>query len=145
MNNQFDASATTLINAPAQKVWQALTDPAIIKQYFFGSDIVTDWKVGSPIYYRGMWQGKPFEDKGKVLEVEPEKLLVVTHWSPLSGVPDVPENYHTVRYELKPENGRTRLTLTQDNNANEKEKDESTKNWSMMLENMKKLLEPARQ
>src|SRR5581483_10423610 len=72
MNNQYLASATTTIHAPAQKVWQALTDAAIIKQYFFGSDIVTDWKVGSPIFYRGTWQGKPFEDKGTVVKVNPK-------------------------------------------------------------------------
>ncbi len=39
-------------------------------------------KVGSPILYRGEWHGKLFEDKGQILEIEPEKRLVSTHWSP---------------------------------------------------------------
>ena|SRR5581483_5546516 len=141
MNKTDIAKATTIIHAPASKVWQALTDSEMIKQYLFGSEVVTDWKVGSPIIYRGMWQGKPFEDKGTVLQVKPEKLLEVTHWSPLSGVPDTPENYHKVTYELAPENGGTRVTILQDNNASEEEKAESEKNWNMVLGNMKKLLE----
>lgn len=141
MDNRFNAQAKTTIQAPASKVWDALTKPELIKQYFFGTDVISDWKVGSPILYRGEWQGKTFEDKGKILQVEPEKLLVSTHWSPLSGVPDSPENYHTVTYVLTPKGGSTEVTITQDNNANEKEKAESENNWKTMLAGMKKLVE----
>jgi uncharacterized protein YndB with AHSA1/START domain len=141
MNKQFVAKASTTINAPASKVWDALTNPQMIKQYMFGTDVISDWKVGSTIVYRGEWQGKPFEDKGKILEMEREKALVSTHWSPLSGVPDTPENYHTVSYHLKEMDGRTEVTLTQDNNANEEEKAHSEQNWKHMLEGLKKLLE----
>src|SRR5581483_31662 len=141
MEKTFTAKATVAIHAPASKVWQALTDPELIKQYLFGSEVITDWKVGSPIIYRGMWQGKPFEDKGKVLQVKPEKLLEVSHWSPLSGVPDTPENYHKVTYELAPEDGGTRVTILQDNNASEEERAHSEQNWNLVLGNLKKLLE----
>ena len=141
MKESITAKVSTTINASTEKVWKALTTPEILKQYFFGSDIITDWKVGSSIIYRGQWQGKPYEDKGKILKYEPEKLLVTTHWSPLSGVPDSPENYHTVSYELSGQEGKTRLTLTQDNNASEEEKDQSEKNWSIVLDGLKKILE----
>jgi len=141
MDKKFDAQASTTIHAAPDRVWKALTDPALIKQYFFGTDVVTDWKVGSPILYKGEWQGKTFEDKGKILKFEPNHLLQTTHWSPLSGVPDTPENYHTVSYELEPAGNDTKLTLRQDNNANEKEKADSEKNWRMMLDGLKKLLE----
>jgi hypothetical protein len=97
--------------------------------------------VGSPITYRGEWEGKPFEDKGKVLEIEREKSLITTHWSPLSGMPDSPENYHTVAYQLSEKNGKTKITVTQDKNASEEEREHSEKNWSMMLDGLKKLLE----
>ncbi len=100
MNKNFIAKATVTINAPRSKVWEALTTPRLLKKIFFGADVITDWKVGSPIIYKGEWQGKPYEDKGTILEFEPETLLVTTHWSPLSGVPDIPENYHKVSYEL---------------------------------------------
>ena len=141
MEKEYTAEASQVIHAPRSKVWQALTDPSMISKYLFGSEVTTDWKVGSPVTYKGMWQGKPFEDKGKVVQVEPEKLLVLTHWSPLSGVPDAPANYHTVRYELGQANGGTRVRITQDNNASEEEMQHSKKNWTTVLDNMKKLLE----
>ena len=141
MNKGFIAKASTTINAPASKVWDALTKPELIKQYMFGTDVISDWKVGSEILYRGEWQGKPFEDKGKILEMKKEKTLVSTHWSPLSGVPDSPENYHTVSYHLTEKDGKTEVTLTQDNNANEEEKAHSEQNWRQMLDGLKKLLE----
>jgi len=97
--------------------------------------------VGSPITYKGMWEGRSFEDKGRVLQIESEKLLVSTFWSSLSGKPDRPENYQTVRYELSPEGNSTRLTVTQDNNASQEEANQSEQNWKMMLDGMKKLLE----
>ncbi len=141
MKDSFIAQASTTINAPASKVWEALTKPELIKQYMFGTDVVTDWKVGSPITYKGEWQGKRFEDKGRIVKFEREKRLVSTHWSPLSGVPDTPENYHTVTYELSGQDGKTQVTVTQDNNASEEEKADSERNWQMMLDSLKKLLE----
>jgi uncharacterized protein YndB with AHSA1/START domain len=141
MNDKFTAKAKTTIHAPASKVWDALTKPDLIKQYLFGSDVISDWKVGSPIIYKGEWEGKSFEDKGKVLEIEPRKLLRSTHWSPLSGVPDSPENYHTVTYELSEKDGNTDVTITQDNNASEEEREHSEQNWKTVLDNMKRLLE----
>lgn len=141
MNKTLIAKATTTLNAPPSKVWEALTQPELIKQYLFGTQVTTDWKVGSPITYKGVWKGKAYEDKGKVLQVEPGKLLVSTFWSSLLGVPDVPENYKTVRYELSPEGGGTRLTITQDNNATQEEADHSGENWNTVLDGLKKLLE----
>jgi uncharacterized protein YndB with AHSA1/START domain len=97
--------------------------------------------LGSPITYKGEWKGKAYEDKGKVLEIEPRKRLVSTFWSALAGLPDTPENYKTVRYELAPEGDRTKLTITQDNNASQEEVNEAEKNWRMVLDGIKKLLE----
>lgn len=141
MNKTHLAKATITIDAPVSKVWEALTKPELIQQYLFGTEVVTDWQEGSPIIYKGMWEGKPFEDKGKVLQIEPGKLLVSTFWSVLSGKPDLPENYQTVRYELSPEGNGTRLTITQDNNASQEEANQSERNWKMVLDGMKKLLE----
>jgi uncharacterized protein YndB with AHSA1/START domain len=141
MTGPFVARASISIKAPSARVWQALTDPVLIKQYLFGTQVTTDWKVGSPITYKGEWQGKPYEDKGKVLQVVPQKLLLSTFWSALSGLPDAPENYNTVRYELSPKGGATELTVTQDNNASQDEADHSAQNWEMVLQGMQKLLE----
>jgi len=141
MNNKFVAKASIIINAPAARVWEALTQPELIKQYLFGTQVTTDWRVGSPITYEGIWEGKAYKDKGEILQVEPGKLLVSTFWSALAGLPDVPENYQTVRYELSAEGGGTRLTITQDNNATQEDANHSAQNWNMVLEGMKKILE----
>jgi len=135
------AKATTMINAPSSKVWDALIKPELVKQYLFGTDVITDWKVGSPIKYKGVWQGKAYEDKGKVVEFVPEKLIVSTYWSPLSGVADAPENYKTVRYELTSQGSQTQLTITQDNNNSEEDARHSEQNWQMVLGGIKKLVE----
>ena len=141
MDNKLIAKATTTINASASRVWEAIINPKLIKQYLFGAEVISDWKEGSPIIYKGTYEGKTYEDKGSVLKVEPEKLLLITHWSPLSGSPDTPENYHKVRYEVDAKNGSTQLTITQDNNSTEEEQEQNAKFWKMVLDGMKKLLE----
>lgn len=141
MSGNYLAKTSINIDAPREKVWEALTKPKLIKQYLFGTEVTTDWQVGSPITYKGTWEGKSYEDKGVVLENEPGKLLVSTFWSSLSSTPDIPENYQTVRYELLTENGGTRLTLIQDNNASREDAEHSEQNWNMVLGEMKKLLE----
>jgi uncharacterized protein YndB with AHSA1/START domain len=141
MNETFVAKTTVTINASPSRVWDALTNPDLIKQYLFGTEVTTDWKVGSPITYKGVWEGKAYKDKGKILQVEPNKLLVSTFWSALAGLPDVPENYQTVRYELSAAGTETRLTLTQDNNPTQKDADHSAQNWQMVLEALRKLVE----
>ena len=141
MGNTYIAEATVTIQASSAKVWEALTNPEILKQFYFGADIISDWKVGSPIIYKGQWQGKSYEDKGTILAFEPGKLLVTTHWSLLSNVADIPENYHKVTYVLTEQGNSTKVTLTQDNNATEEEKAQNDQFWKTMLDGMKKLLE----
>src|SRR5688572_10819744 len=102
MYKKFIARTSVTIDGPTPRARQALTSPEMIKEYLFGTEVTSDWQVGSPITYRGEWEGKDYEDKGEILEVEPEKLFVSTFWSSLSGQEDSPENYQTVRYELTP-------------------------------------------
>ena len=118
-----------------------MTNPEVIKQYMFGTNVVSDWKEGSPIRWQGEWQGKKYEDKGAIRKLVPERTIQYSHFSPLSGAPDVPENYHTVTVELSPEGTRTRVTLTQDRNATDEEREHSEQNWRMMLEGMKQVVE----
>jgi uncharacterized protein YndB with AHSA1/START domain len=141
MRGTFIAKATIIIGASPSKVWEALTAPSSIKQYLFGTEVTTDWKVGSSIIYRGQWEGKNYEDKGKILQFEPGKRLVSTYWSSLTGASDIPENYKTVCYDLSAEDDATRLTVTQDNNSTQEEADHSAQNWKTVLTTLKKLLE----
>ena len=135
------ARAETTINTSADKVWNALTDPQAIKKYMFGATVISDWKEGSKIIWKGEWEGKSYEDKGKILSLEPNKKLRYSHFSPLTGHADIPENYHIVTIELAEKDEQTEVILTQDNNADEKSKTHSEKNWKIMLASLKRLLE----
>lgn len=141
MANKLTFKKGITINAPVSKVWHALTDPAMIKEYLFGTNTVTDWKKGSPITYSGEWQGQKYEDKGKIIDIIPEKLLHTTYFSFMSGKEDKPENYANVIYEVEPQGNQTLLTLSQDNIDNEAGLQHMDDNWSMVMGGMKKLLE----
>jgi uncharacterized protein YndB with AHSA1/START domain len=137
------ATARIEIEAPAERVWDAMTDPEQVKSYMFGAEVDSDFQPRSPITWRGEWDGKPFEDKGEVIAAEPGRLLEVTHWSSMGGKEDRPENYHRVRYELREHDGRTSVELTQDGNDTAEAAEESAKNWRSMLEGLKKVTERA--
>lgn len=128
------------ISASPRQVWGALTDPDLIRQYFFGTTVTTTWEPGSAITWSGEYDGHRYEDKGEVLEVEPERRLVVTHFSPVSGQEDVPENYHRITYLLEHDGAVTRLSLEQDNTP-EASVDDFRTNWETMLGNLKELVE----
>ena len=141
---KLTAKTSIEINAPKRKVWEALTDPAAIKSYLFGTDVHTDWKKGSPITYTGVWEGKPYEDKGVIVDIKPEEYYHSTYYSPLSGKEDKPENYNNVIWELKEENGKTTATITQDNIENEEGVEKMKQNWSYVLKGMKEWVEGRR-
>jgi len=142
MSRGFEAVKSVTIDAPKAEVWDALTRPEKVKQYMHGTEMSTDWKEGSPISWKGEWKGKPYEDKGQVLEVQPQKRLSYTHWSPMGGSEDKPENYHTVTYELTGEDGKTTLTLRQDNNPTQEEANTMAENnWGPVLEGLKETVE----
>lgn len=141
MQNTFIATSSVTINAPVSKVWDALVNPEMIKQYLFGTKAESDWKVGSLITYTGAWEGKTYQDRGIILALEPNKLLKSTYWSSMTGKPDVPENYQIVTYTLESKGEETTLTVTQENVASEVDRDHSGENWHMVLGTIKKLLE----
>ena len=141
MDKNLIARTSVTVNAPKTKVWNALVSPEAIKQYMFGTNVVSDWREGSPIIWKGEWQGKSYEDKGVLLQLKPERTVQYSHFSPLSGLPDKRENYHIVTIELSGEGNQTRVSLAQDNNPTELARDHSEKNWEMMLIALKKFLE----
>ena len=141
MENTSKVTLNMHMKASAGKVWKALTDPAQIKQYLYGTNTITDWKKGSSITYTGEWQGKTYTDKGTIVDIVPEKKLHTTYFSGLSQKEDKPENYANVIYELQPSGDGTDVTLTQDNIENEDQKKHMEQNWNKVLEGMKKLVE----
>lgn len=129
------------INAPAAKVWDAITKPAQRKKWFFGVDTKTDWKVGSAIVHTGEWQGKPYTDKGMIKAIEPGRKLVHTHWNSMSGTADKPENYETVTYTLRDKGGATEVTIAEANIATPEQETQSEKLWKGALGELKKVAE----
>ena len=141
MKSKIKGQVSTDIHAPINKVWDALTRPEIIKQYFFGTNTFTDWKIGSPIKFKGEWEGKTYEDKGTILDIEKNKLIKYDYWSSISGIEDKPENYAVITYKLKEKDDLVNLTIIQENIPDEKMKEHSEENWQKVLNGLKNLLE----
>jgi len=107
------ATAEVTINAPRSTVWEALITPAAMKQYMFGADVRSEWTEGASITWAGDWRGTPYQDKGVITLIQRERTLQYTHYSPLSGVPDHPKNYHLVTIDLAEAGVETRVIVTQ--------------------------------
>lgn len=140
---------TIEINADAAKVWDALTNPQKTKIYMFGCETVSDWNAGSDLLWRGNYEGKEMVFvKGKILQIEPQKLLKYTVIDPFAAYPDIPENYLNVTYELSEKDRQTTLTVLQDGfeNAAEGEKRyldvyNNGEGWNPILVEIKKVAE----
>ena len=145
--NETTAEVAVFIEESPGQVWDALTDPKKIEDYYLGASVETHWQVGSPITWSGEWKGKSFVDKGEILAAEPEKRLSYSHWSPLAGTPDEPDSYHVIEIFLDPADGGTTVRLTQSNqNGEVTESDRQARaeyenNWKTMLEGLKRVVE----
>ena len=142
---QPTARVDKVIAASAPDIWTALTTPSALKQFFFGAEVITDWKVGSPIRMKGEFKGKTYEDKGDIVTFDPPRQLSFSHWSAMSGQPDTPANYHLVTFDLAPEGAATHVTLSQANltggvTASDIEhRAEYEKNWTSVLDGLAKV------
>ena len=149
MGNPLIVKNTITINAPAAKVWDALTNPEQTKKYMFGCETVSDWKPGSPLLWRGIYEGKEMVFvKGNIVDINPGKFLSYTTIDPNSTIDDISENYLTVTYNLKEENGHTVFTVTQgdyskvaDGEKRYKETYNNGEGWNPILIEIKKLVE----
>jgi len=142
MNNDLVARASVVIDAPRARVWHALVTPGEIRHYMFGAEVSSDWSVGSPVTWRGEWQGSAYEDKGVILEADRERALSYSHFSP-SGVSGAPGDFHTITIRLSGDGAQTVVALTQDGNSGERARDDSEKNWAAMLNALKHFVEGA--
>lgn len=143
MDKDLIFSTKILIAVKPEKLWFALTDRETIKKYFFGTEAISDWKVGSSLIFQGEHEGKTYQDKGKILSAEPGALLQYSYWSGWSGLEDKEENYSLVTYELGKQGNNTLLKLSQKGFANEDNLAHAEGGWTMVLDNLKKLLEEA--
>jgi uncharacterized protein YndB with AHSA1/START domain len=131
------------IQAGRDQVWDTLTNPAKNSRLFDGTQIVTDWKAGSPILFRGVFQGQAYQDKGHVLVIEPSKVLQYNYWTGFTWLADKPENYSLVTYTLAGEGTHTSLTLSRVGFAHEQEYQHALAGWEMVMQKIKAITEAA--
>ena len=141
MDKNLSVQKSILINADRKEVWEALTDPEKVKQYFMGTKVKTDWEVGSPINFQGEHEGETYMDKGTIILKEKPKVLQYDYWSSFSGLPDTPENYSVVTYKLEEQGGNTKLIATQEGFANPDAQKHADVSWNKVLQQLKELVE----
>ncbi|MEN2414666.1 SRPBCC family protein [Flavobacterium mesophilum] len=133
--------STIILNAPVEKVWNALTQPELVKQWQYGSDLLTDWKTGSEIRFRNEWEGQIFEQWGTVLEVVPNQKIKYSLFFPRPGLEDKPENYFIMNYVLTEENRKTKLEIIQEDNRPGAVQEEPQGEDNPILQGLKALIE----
>ena len=130
------------IKAEPAEVWDALTNPEKTKKYFFNCEVFSDWKEGSSITFKGtILLVKKIEMNGKILKIQPEKLL---QYSLTNEDSKDSSSSSTVTDELTYQNGVTTLSITDDvgqgDGAEERYK-KSEKGWDKVLKGLKELVE----
>jgi uncharacterized protein YndB with AHSA1/START domain len=141
MNNNGVAKASIGIRAPIGKVWDALVSPGAIRQHMFGTCAVSDWKEGCAIVWRGHWQGKPYEDEGRIIKVEKEHLLQYRHYNLSARRTCVSGNDHIVTMKISETESQTVIALSQDNNPSEEAREHAAQDLRSLLGRLKNLLE----
>lgn len=133
--------SSIIIKAPAQKVWDALTKPELVKQWQYGSELLTDWKVGSSITFKSEWEGKGFEQWGKILEVIPMQIIKYSLFAPRPDLEDKPENYFVMSYVLHENGGNIKLEIIQEDNRPGAKQEEPNDEENPILNSLKNLCE----
>ncbi|WP_333819822.1 SRPBCC family protein [Ohtaekwangia sp.] len=148
MNKELIVRNSIQINAPVARVWDALTNPEQTKKYMYGCEALSDWKPGSPLIWKGIFDGKELVAvKGNIVDIRENEYLAYTTIDPNMGLEDIPENYATVTYTLADNNGKTNLTVTQGDfaklaNGQQRYEDATREGgWGPLLEEIKKLVE----
>jgi uncharacterized protein YndB with AHSA1/START domain len=127
----------TYIRTTPAKLWQALTDPQFTERYWFGARQECDWKVGSP--WKLVMPTVGLADSGEVLEVEPEKRLVLSWRNEF--MPELKaEGYSRMTYDIEPDGETVKLTVTHESDG-EVFIEKVSGGWPKILSSLKSLLE----
>ncbi|MEP7158511.1 MAG: SRPBCC domain-containing protein [Chloroflexota bacterium] len=136
MNNSDSREFNVEITARAHKVWQAITDPVLTRQYYYGTDMLSDWKAGS------RWTSESDGAvmlEGEILEIDPPRRLVqtfhVVHEEPAQSDPP-----SKVTWELTPITDGTRLGVFHEDQG-QATLDYTEGGWEHILDGLKALVE----
>jgi DNA-binding transcriptional ArsR family regulator/uncharacterized protein YndB with AHSA1/START domain len=129
------------IRTTPQKLWDAITNPAMTRQYFYGSSVKSDWKIGSPVVHLGADE-KPML-QGKVLEAEPARRLVTTFAAMFGHDEDTRKDPPSrVTWEIEARGEVCKLTVVHDDFEHETATYKSVgPGWNRVLSGLKTLLE----
>ena len=142
MEQELILQQSITIKQDQGKVWEALTQSEWTKQYMYGSSVHSSWEKGSEIRWVGEFQGISHELKGKILDIAPGTMLCYSNFDPAGELEDIESNYLIIRYELHSDGQETTLSVNTSNfGGNQKRYEETKAGWTMVLENIKKLLE----
>jgi uncharacterized protein YndB with AHSA1/START domain len=130
----------TIIRTTAEKLWESLTQPPFIRQYWFGLTVESGWKTGSP------WKliradGRTLDSSGEILEADPPRRLVIlwqNEWSPELKA----EGPSRCTFLIEPAGSAMKLTVTHEIDRPESRLISSVSGgWPLVLSNLKSLLE----
>lgn len=133
--------STIVLNAPAERVWYVLTQPELVKQWQYGSDLITNWNVGNEIRFRNEWEGQVFEQWGTILEIIPNQKIKYSLFFPRPDLEDKPENYFIMSYILSEENQKTQLEIIQEDNRPGAVQEEPQGEENPILQGLKTIIE----
>ena len=112
MVNDVIITRSILLNATPERVWEALTHPGMTRQYYYNCEVDSEWQAGSPLHWKGNYQGRNIEAEGKVLEVIPGRLIKYTGFDRLTEGDIGREGDVHVTHEIIPQGSKTKLLTT---------------------------------
>ncbi|MCW7491938.1 SRPBCC domain-containing protein [Leptospira sp. 2 VSF19] len=134
MNHNLTLSLTKTIPSSLERIWEILTTPKYIKQYLYDTDVISEWKEGSSLIFKGVWEGTPYEEKGKIIVLQRPQTFKYSYFSEFFGLPDLPENYSIIENKLTFADGFVTIHLTQTGFTAEDRREHSLQSWKQCLD-----------
>ncbi|WP_411822012.1 SRPBCC family protein [Leptospira sp. 'Mane'] len=141
LNHNLKLSLEKEIKASPETVWEVLTSPKYIKEYLYGTDAISDWKKGSPLIFKGEWEGRAYEEKGVILEFQKPDSFKYTYFTAFFELPELPENYAIIENKLTVAGDTVTIHLSQSGFTSEEKVKHSIDSWNHCLEIIKKTAE----
>ena len=146
MNKDLRLQEAIEMKTTLKELWHMLTDPEEIKAYFWGTEVTTDWKAGSPISFKGEWEHQTYEDKGTIIDIQPEKLIRYNYWSSFWGEDISPDERSIITYQIREiSDGFVELMVIQEGFKDEQSLNHSKTNWNGIMNNIKNIIEKKHQ
>jgi len=129
----------TFIRTTPEKLWEALTDPKFIRQYWFDMTIESGWKKGSP--WKMLRPDGTLSDSGEILEIDPPRRMVI-HWQNQWKPELQAEGPSRCTIELEPRDGAVKLSIVHEIDCPDSKMIVAVSGgWPSILSNLKSLLE----